>query len=181
MVVGAKFDPVYMQTHSQSSNFVRKTQLYNPASGTWTPDTLTPMPSTDRRGYHSAAVLLPDGSILVGGTNYEFNGSIYYPPYFDLARPTITSVQSNVGYDRTFAVNVVDGQNVSKVTLIRLGATTHGFDQGQRFIRADYTVSGNQLIVTSPKNGSVAPQGSYMLFVIGDNFAPSHARYVKIG
>ncbi|MER3484079.1 MAG: hypothetical protein C4332_13915, partial [Meiothermus sp.] len=41
--------------------------------------------------------------------------------------------------------------------------------------------SGNQLTVTAPASGTVAPPGYYMLFVINANGVPSAAKMVKIG
>jgi len=66
---------------------------------------------------------------------------------------------------------------------LRLAVTTHGFDQGQRFINCDFSQNGSALTVSSPASGGVAPPGMYMVFAInnvGDG-VPSIARYVKIG
>jgi hypothetical protein len=65
--------------------------------------------------------------------------------------------------------------------LRRLTATTHGFDQGQRYIRCDFSQVGNSLTVTPPADGGVAPPGCYMLFAVDQYGAPSYARYTKVG
>jgi hypothetical protein len=75
----------------------------------------------------------------------------------------------------------MNGLSIGKVTLVRLNATTHGHDQGQRFISCDFTSSIDNLSVTPPANGAIAPKGSYMLYVVSTTGIPSHARYVKIG
>jgi hypothetical protein len=139
------------------------------------------MPGTEKRWYHSTAVLLPDGSVLSAGTNNEQNGRIYYPSYFSGTRPVVTAAPTSaVSYNGTFQLTLADTSvTVSKVTLIRLNATTHGFDQGQRFIECDFTQSGTTLTVTSPKNNSIAPPGYYMVFAVSSSGVPSHARYIK--
>jgi galactose oxidase len=80
-----------------------ESELWDPATGTW-----TTMASVNRvRAYHSTAVLLPDGRVLVAdgeqlaGTTAE----IYSPPYlFHGARPTITSAPPAVAYGQSFFV-----------------------------------------------------------------------------
>jgi Kelch motif len=84
-------------------------EIWDPATGAFT--TVASMPHY--RGYHSAAVLLPDGRILSTGTTA--NGSVcadqkdadfYSPPYlFNGPRPTITSTPSSVSYGQLFTVN----------------------------------------------------------------------------
>ncbi len=91
------------------------------------------------------------------------------------------SAPTTVTYGQNFKIGVnMNGLTFGKVTLIRLNATTYGYDQGQRFIRCDFTSSVDNLSVTPPANGAIAPPGSYMLFVVSTNDRPSHARYVKI-
>ncbi len=79
---------------------VYPSEIWNPSTETWT----TVASITVYRGYHSTAMLLPDGRVVsaggeVGGPSYE----IYSPPYlFKGARPTITSAPTSVGYGQTF-------------------------------------------------------------------------------
>ena len=65
------------------------------------------------REYHSTALLLPDGRVLMAGggqlpgraTNI-YSGEIYSPPYlFKGARPTIASAPSVVKYGANFTVS----------------------------------------------------------------------------
>ena len=86
---------------------------------------------------------------------------------------------SAIAYNGTFQLTVQSSEpTVGKVTLIRLGATTHGFDQGQRFINCNFTGT-TTLTVTSPKNNAIAPPGWYMVFAVSTSGVPSHARYVQ--
>jgi hypothetical protein len=179
VIGGAKFDHDYVQKYPFGVLEVRKTQIYDPVGNSW--EQGTDMPYGDFRWYHSAAVLLPDGSVLSAGSNGEFNGRIYYPAYFNQTRPTITLAPTNVTYGVPF--ELVTTGTVGRVTMIRLGATTHGYDQGQRFIKCDYSGTGT-LTVTAPANGAIAPPGYYMIFALSlssGKWIPSHARYVKVG
>ena len=141
------------------------------------------MPGSEYRWYHSTAVLLPDGSVLSAGSDDEYNGRVYYPSYFGGTRPVLTAAPtSQVSYNGTFELSLEGGgPTVGKVALIRLNATTHGFDQGQRFINCTHSLNGTTITVTSPKNGAIAPPGWYMVFVVSTAGIPSHARYIKFG
>jgi hypothetical protein len=179
-VGGSKYDHDWILDNPHINHSVR-TQIYDPVAKTWS--SLTSMPGSEFRWYHSTAVLLPDGSVLSAGSNDEHNGRIYYPTYFGGTRPVVTAAPtSQVSYNGTFELTLQSGgPSIEMVSLIRLNATTHGFDQGQRFIKCDYSQNGTTLTVTSPKNGAIAPPGWYMVFVVSTSGVPSHARYVEIG
>src|SRR5262249_56984685 len=56
------------------------------------------------RGYHSAAILLPDGSVIVGGDPHGDTTphERYLPSYFFTPRPVITAAPAAVGYAAQF-------------------------------------------------------------------------------
>jgi galactose oxidase len=90
------------------------------------------------RGYHSAAILLPDGSVIMGG---DPSGDItpnerYLPSYFFKPRPTITSSPPPVAHGAAFSVDTPTPGAIAEVVLVSPGVVTHGFNQNQRYMAA---------------------------------------------
>ncbi len=91
-------------------------------------------------------------------------------------------------YVTSFSVALALGSPVSrdeiaKVTLVRLSSVTHGFDMDQRYLSLPVQIDpvrSNGLFVEAPENGTFAPPGFYMLFLISVDDAPSHAKYVRL-
>ncbi|MDQ4122311.1 MAG: DUF1929 domain-containing protein [Acidobacteriota bacterium] len=170
-------------------------ELWNPATGSW--KTLASMQRT--RQYHSMALLLPDGRVLVGGGGIcgdchyagylEKNIEIFSPPYLfkrdgsgTLApRPTITSSPSQISYRQNFNISTNDPRKVSQVVLIRPASVTHSVNFEQRRIPLVFSATKKNLQATAPNSGNIAPPGIYLLFVIDDQGVPSVAKTVKIG
>jgi len=142
------------------------------------------------RLYHSTALLLPDGRVLVAGGGRttgsiaptdQLSAEIYSPPYlFNGARPTISSAPVTIQYAANFTVTTPNALEISSVALIRLGAVTHAFDQNQRYVPLTFQPVAGDLAVQSPTSGNLAPPGSYMLFIVNSNGVPSVASIVKI-
>ena len=158
-------------------------EIWDPTTETWR----TVASLTTGREYHSTALLLPDGRVLMAGggqlpgraTNI-YSGEIYSPPYlFKGARPTITSVPSIVNYGSSFTVATPDAASIQKVALIRTPSVTHAFDENQRYIPLSFTTGSGQLTVQAPSNGNIAPPGYYMLFILNGNGVPSVASFVR--
>ena len=67
---------------------------------------------------------------------------------------------------------------------MRLAWTTHCFDQNQRYVplvfEVDQAAQAPTLIVEAPTDGTLAPPGYYMLFLISDDGVPSVAKYVRL-
>lgn len=138
------------------------------------------------RLYHSNALLLPDGSVLVAGSNpmekvTELRIEIYYPPYmFKGPRPQIEDAPAKVSYGEEFEIKASDADSIGEVALIRQSVTTHCVNTDQRYVGLVITGRGPQAIhVKLPSNSNLAPPGYYMLFIVRDGI-PSTARFVQV-
>jgi len=144
------------------------------------------------RVYHGTTVLLADGRVLStgsgdgGGATFQYNYEVYSPPYlFKGARPTYGPgpVPTSIRYGISFVVPTPNAASIRKVTLIRLAASTHAFDMGQRLNTLSFTpaADGLSLTVTPPAAGRLAPPGPYRLFIVDDKGVPSVGQTVLVG
>ena len=163
---------------------VMPTEIWNPSTQVWTPAA----PIAASRNYHSTAVLLPDGRVLVGGGGHptglgdagQFSTQIYSPAYLSAGtRPTITSAPASATYGSTMTVTTPDAAAITGVNLVSLGADTHQIDMNQHFVPLSFTTGNGSLAVTAPASGAYAPPGYYMMFIL-KNGVPSVASIVHI-
>ena len=176
------------QVENQLTGVNNVAEIWNPATGTWTQGAA----GTNARLYHSFALLLPDATVLVGGGGapgplVNLNAEIYTPPYlFDAtgaraARPAITSAPDTVMPGQLFQVGFSGAGNVSRVSFIKTGSTTHSNNMDQRSLQLPFTANGNLLDVQLPSRAGDLPPGYYMLFVLDAQGVPSVARIVRVG
>jgi hypothetical protein len=142
------------------------------------------------RMYHSEATLLPDGRVLVSGSDpeddvnpQEYRLEVYNPPYLSngAIRPSFTLTNTDWNYGGQFQLTVVTTNMANtRVSLIGASSSTHGNTFGQRTFFPAVTRSGNTITVTAPPNAHVCPPGWYMVFVL-DGPTPSSSRWVRIG
>jgi hypothetical protein len=166
------------------SNAVYAAELWSPTTQAWT--TMASMHTP--REYHGTALLLPDARVLVSGMGADFgnvpdemSAEFYSPPYlFKGPRPTITQAPAQIAYGQNFFVQTPDGAAISSAVLIRTGAVTHFFDQNTRFVPVSFQQTSGGLTVTAPANGTAAPPGYYMLFIVNSNGVPSVAPFVEL-
>lgn len=156
-------------------------ELYNPQTGQWT----LMAPQNVQRTYHSTAVLLPDGRVLSTGSNdrgsMQETYEIFSPPYlFKGARPAITSVSTTLAYGANLTITTPDAASITRVALIRPGATTHAYDNDQRYVDLTFTIGSGQITATAPASGNYAPPGYYMLVIVNSNGVPSPARFLNL-
>jgi len=166
-------------TTTVSANPAYAAEMWDPATNTWT----TLASNTVFRGYHSTALLLPDGRVLSAGGEYnnQTTAEVYSPPYlFQGARPTISSAPTSVGYGQTFFVETPDAASITKVTWLRLAAVTHTNNMGQRINRLSFSPVAGGLNVTAPSSTNLCPPGHYMLFILNSAGVPSVAKLVRI-
>ncbi|WCJ35140.1 glyoxal oxidase-related protein [Euphorbia peplus] len=160
------------------------------------------------RLYHSSAILVRDGRVLVGGSNphvnYNFSGVMFRtelrleefsPPYLDdqyiNLRPRIVSPASKdrLGYGQKLVVRfkVTGTLNVKavSVTIISPSFATHSFSMNQRLLDlgnekvTDVRNTMFDIQVTMPSSPLLAPPGYYLLFVVHQDI-PSQGIWVQI-
>jgi DNA-binding beta-propeller fold protein YncE/mono/diheme cytochrome c family protein len=180
----------------------RQAEIWNPVTGQWTLGA-----EGDRaRLYHSMALLLPDATVLLGGGGApapiggpsvgERNVELYTPPYLfntkgeRAPRPSVRSGPNGLELAKTVRVTaqMPTGGKVSRVTLVKTGSVTHGWNFDQRFIELTHTasaVSGSadtyHLDINAPTRGGEATPGYYMLFVFDNQGVPSTAHMLRVG
>ena len=71
--------------------------------------------------------------------------------------------------------------NIKNISLIRIASTTHNNNMDQRclFLHILKT-SENTIKIQSPKDGTWAPPGYYMLFVVDGKGIPSVGEFVRL-
>ena len=161
------------------------------------------------RLYHSSAILLPDASVLIAGSNPNvdvnldvpfpttYQAEVFYPHYFNAAnRPTFTGAPSTLSYggdafDLTIPASAYSGSandaaDNTMVVLVRGGWTTHAMNMGQRVMQLQnsYTVNSDGSITLHvaqlPPNPNLFQPGPSLLFVTM-NGIPSNGSWVTIG
>ncbi|KAJ7541079.1 hypothetical protein O6H91_10G045000 [Diphasiastrum complanatum] len=162
--------------------------------------------STIARMYHSTANLLPDGRVLVGGSNtntdYAFNGVLFptelrleaYSPYyldssFSALKPTIirfypTTITLNSAFNVQFSVPTSPRSDL-QISIYAPPFTTHSVSMNQRLLALSIinvkNLGGSTDLATvkSPPNAVAAPAGYYLLFVVNAGI-PSTGAWIQL-
>ncbi|KAK4396191.1 Aldehyde oxidase GLOX [Sesamum angolense] len=165
---------------------------------------MTLNPGAVPRMYHSTANLLPDGRLLIAGSNphyfYKFNAEFptelrieaFSPEYLSAdkanIRPSLVELPERVGYGEVFEAGVTVELPVVGIVEVNFASApfaTHSFSQGQRVVKLlveTPAVDGGgryKIKCTAPPNGKVAPPGYYMVFAVNQG-VPSVAKWVQL-
>jgi hypothetical protein len=182
---------------------VHQAELFDPTTNKW-----TPLSSSARdRTYHNSAILLPDGSVLIGGhapVNQGYGGTgnalpldqlgfvhnlkdpsfeRFSPPYlFAGPRPELLASQQHATWGGTLHTEIAPGSEpVDHFVLTRLPAQTHVTDADARtIILGRGTRNGSSVSLNIPNNRAAVTPGFYYLFGISAKGVPSVAAIVQI-
>ncbi|MFJ8883699.1 galactose oxidase-like domain-containing protein [Streptomyces sp. NPDC102402] len=146
------------------------------------------------RNYHSGSVLLPDGRVMIFGSDplyadradtepgaFEQRIEIYTPPYlYRDGRPELTAGPRSISRGGTGLFTTQHASSITSAKLMRPGAVTHVTDTDQRSIALGLEKSGDSITVTVPKNRALVPSGWYMLFVTDADGTPSEGMWVEV-
>ncbi|MBT2544252.1 DUF1929 domain-containing protein [Streptomyces sp. ISL-44] len=149
------------------------------------------------RGYHSNALIMPDGRMMVTGDELQqiandpdmrdgMDGSIelYEPAYLHRGpRPALDRVPAGeLGHDTAFEVSSSTPKDVARAVLLAPTTVTHSVNTSQRHLELRRTgVRGTAVGLRTPATAADAPPGYYMLFLLNAKGVPSSAKWVKLG
>lgn len=170
------------------SGSVLAPEIWNPETQQWR--TIASMVTP--RNYHSIALLLTDGRVLVGGSGLcggcssnHLDAEVLSPPYLfnndgSLAtRPTIANAPDVIKYGQSFTLQSDAG--ISKFSMIKMSATTHAVNTDLRFLNVDFQQAGTGLYqLTSHSNKNVLTPGYWMLFAVNADGVPSVAKVLQV-
>jgi hypothetical protein len=182
----------------------KSTEMWDPATNKWT----VLEPQAHRRSYHTTAVLLPDGRVLVGG--HAPVGALLYGQPTDVAadnlgmapgwadasfqifsppnlfwgkRPVITGVNPMVHTNKVLTVKVDRPGDISSIRLYRNPSQTHLVDGDQRNVELKIVGRTANAVQVEVPGSNYLPPGPYFLFahtMSDSGEIPSVARQVFV-
>ncbi|KAF9024558.1 copper radical oxidase [Hymenopellis radicata] len=197
--------------HSYADDPIMTPVIYNPdapAGKRWSSDGLGA--STVPRMYHSTATLVPDGSVIISGSNpnpdytvgdgvkypTDYRVERFYPSYYNERRPEPKGLLKQLSYGGSYFDVTLDSDDLfgdvtniqkTKVVIIRTGFATHAMNMGQRFVELETSYSGYSGNKTATlhvsqlqPNPAILTPGPALLFVVV-NGVPSVGVQVTVG
>ncbi|MGO4461479.1 galactose oxidase-like domain-containing protein, partial [Streptomyces sp. M-16] len=170
----------------------RQTELRG-ADGRWRLGPAQRLP----RGYHSNALVMPDGRVMVTGDELQqiandpdirdaMDGSIelYEPAYLHRgSRPALDRAPGGeLPHGAAFEVRSSTASAVRRAVLLAPTTVTHAVNTSQRHLELPVTgVRGDTITLRTPATPADAPPGYYMLFLLDGQGVPSTAKWLKLG
>ncbi|KAI1203068.1 WSC domain-containing protein [Nemania serpens] len=146
--------------------------------------------TTVARLYHSEAITLLDGRVLITGSDpqdgkhpQEIRVEVFTPPYLysSKPRPTFTVTNKDWSYGSTISVTLgALPTGTIKASLLGSVSSTHGNSMGARTLFPTISCTRSTCTVTAPPNKYICPPGWYQLFILQDGI-PAVGQYVRIG
>ncbi|EAQ93303.1 hypothetical protein CHGG_01538 [Chaetomium globosum CBS 148.51] len=148
--------------------------------------------TTIARMYHSEAITLLDGRVLISGSNpedgvnpEEYRVEVFMPPYLlsGKPRPTFTIANKDWAWGQTgipFTLGAAARNGAITATLLGSVSSTHGNSMGARTLMPRVSCTGTSCTVDAPTTANIAPPGWYQFFVL-DGGVPAVGVYVRIG
>lgn len=150
----------------KDADAIHYAEIFDPRTNSWR--TLSNSPNRIARVYHSVALLLADGRVLIAGSNHDgyrnvngvsIDGSgrdarelrmeIYSPPYLfttdgngqvvTAKRPTLAWAPRTITYGERFPVETPTASSIAGVCLIRCSSVTHAFSSDQRYLELTFS------------------------------------------
>ncbi len=191
----------------QDPKAVPAPQIFDPFKSTGAVETLpTWSADGDARAYHSFALLLRDGRVLLGG-GLDGNGHeigcertdmrVFTPPYLGrgaqgcVKRPVVKAdrelrfgQRADAGDNECMPTTVrFEGPSPRKArgaSLMALGSFTHAFDQNQRYVALDVVDVRDGEVDLVIAQDQVPISGVYNLFLIAEDGTPSEGVTARI-
>ncbi|KAL8943818.1 MAG: hypothetical protein Q9216_000811 [Gyalolechia sp. 2 TL-2023] len=147
--------------------------------------------TTVARMYHSEAILMQDGRVIISGSDpqsnafpQEYRVEVFEPPYITsgAARPAYTITNKDWAYGDQITITVTAGDTANmRASLLGAVSSTHGNSMGQRTIFPAVSCAGGTCTITAPPDAKVCPPGWFQLFILDANKTPSVSTWVRIG
>ena len=171
---------------------VLQAEIWDPKTGRWS----VGASGSVYRGYHSTAILMQNGALLIAGGGApgpvaNQNAEVFYPPYLFTTlngkaalapRPRILSLSTaQLAHGQSLQFELASQNGLGQVVLVGLSATTHSFNSTQRRYVAGFTQNGTAVIVQAPASGNLTPPGYYQLVAIDQTGVPSPGVIIALG
>lgn len=167
-------------------NSQRVAELWDPATETFK---FMSAAAVDRF-YHSTSLLLPDGSVFVGGggepgtvpnAQDQRNAQIFkQPTLFYSNRPEITYAPEKAGIGQRIYVKGNRVWEVNYASLVRLSSSTHTLEQSARLIPAPVSRGAGGVFLDIPANANSLTPGYYFLTLVDSRGVPSVSKIIQI-